>query len=143
LFLVGLYIDSKALGVFAAAAALAALLLQLCQMICNGLLPNLVRLTAKQVHDTLQDVSRLTVGILLLALYPICFVISALAPILIALLYGKEFADASGVAVLLGLAAAASSTTFVCSNVLNLVEKNTSLILSGIVGAVLTIIVTI
>ncbi|MAF28414.1 MAG: hypothetical protein CL819_04160 [Croceicoccus sp.] len=143
LFLVGLYIDSKALGVFAAAATLAALLLQLCQMICNGLLPNLVRLTAKQAHDTLQDVSRLTVGILLLALYPICFGISALAPILIALLYGKEFADASGVAVLLGLAAAASSTTIVCSNVLNLVEKNTSLILSGIVGAVLTIVVTI
>ena len=143
LFLVGIYLDAQAVGLFAAAAVISALLLQICQMVCNALLPSLVVTTRDQTADHLGEVSGRTVGVVLLALFPACFGTAALAPGIVAFMYGPAFEGAREAAVLLAIAACASAITLVGSNILNLLEKNTSLFASGVVGAIFTIGFTI
>ncbi|WP_294173821.1 oligosaccharide flippase family protein [uncultured Sphingomonas sp.] len=131
--------SAEAVGLFAAAATVAALLIQLCQMVCNALLPNILQAAAEQPEAS-SRASTITTRFGMFLLLPACFVGAALAPNAIELVYGAEFAGAGPTATLLGCAAAASAITLVLSGVLNAADANASLVRSGIVGAALTVV---
>lgn len=130
---------ARAVGLFAAASTVAALIIQVCQMVCNALLPNIVHAAAEDpasFSKTSATVVRFGTFILL----PACFIGAALAPHAIELIYGAEFFDARSTAAVLGCAAAASAITLVLSSVLNAANANAVLARSGAIGAVLTIV---
>lgn len=130
---------ARAVGLFAAASTVAALIIQVCQMVCNALLPNIVHAAAEDPASfakTSATVVRFGTFILL----PACFIGAALAPHAIELIYGAAFFDARSTAAVLGCAAAASAITLVLSSVLNAANANAVLARSGAIGAVLTIV---
>lgn len=134
--------SAKAVGLFAAAATVAALLMGVCQMVTNALLPNLLRAVAERPESAAQVNATITrFGMFLLL--PACFIGAALAPNAIELVFGAEFGGAGPTATLLGCAAAASAITLVLSGVLNAADANVALVRSGVVGAALTVVLGI
>jgi len=131
--------SARAVGLFAAASAFAALLLQACLMVCNALLPSILHASAEQ-PDSFARTCRATTRFGMFILLPVCFIGAALAPRVIAFIYGGEFRDAGASASLLAIAAAASAITLVLTGVLNAAHANLPLARSGGVGAVLTIV---
>ena len=129
---------AQAVGLFIAAATIAALLLGLSQMICNALLPNIVH-AATDGEDALRRASSTAVRFALFLLLPMGLIGAAAAPQIIKIVYGAAFVPAAAASVLLCLAAAASMITLVISAPLNAADANTALARSGIVGAVLTV----
>jgi O-antigen/teichoic acid export membrane protein len=139
LLLVDQLASAHAVGLFAAAATVAALLIQVCQMVCNALLPNILRAAAEQ-PQSFPQVSATAARFGLFVLLPACLIGAALAPAAVDLVYGAAFRGAGPTAALLGCAAAASATTLVLTGVLNAADANGALVRSGAVGAVLTVV---
>lgn len=125
-------------GLFVAAATIAALLLQLCQMVCNALLPNIVN-AAHEGEGALRRASATAARFGLLLLLPATTMGAAVAPRVIDAIYGSAFAGAGTAAALLCLAAGASAITLVVSSVLNATDSNASLARNGMIGAALTV----
>jgi len=134
--------DTHAVGLFAAASAFAALLLQACLMVCNALLPSILHASAEQ-PASFERTCRATTRFGIFVLLPICFIGAALAPRVIGFIYGGEFEGAGASASLLAIAAGASAITLVLTGVLNAAHANLPLARSGGVGAVLTVVLGI
>jgi O-antigen/teichoic acid export membrane protein len=101
LLIVDQIVSAEAVGLFAAAATMAALLIQVCQMVCNALLPNILKAAAEQPEAS-SRASTITTRFGMFLLLPACFIGAALAPNAIELVYGAEFAGAGPTATLLG-----------------------------------------
>lgn len=125
-----------AAGLFAAAASLSALLVQLCMMLCSAVLPHLSSVPVEARTSS----SRAAVKAVLFMLFPVAFGTAAVAPRLVPLIYGDDFRAAGLAATILAMATTGSIITIVLSNVLNMLEKNASLVKGGAVGGVLTVI---
>jgi O-antigen/teichoic acid export membrane protein len=130
---------AREVGLFVAASTLAALLLQVSQMVCNALLPNIVH-AAKDGEEHLRQASRTAVRFGLFLLLPASAIVAAVAPQVIVAIYGAAFAGAGITAALLCLAAGASGMTLVVSSVLSAADANAPLARNGVIGAGLTIV---
>lgn len=139
LLLVDQFAGARAVGLFAAASTVAALIIQVCQMVCNALLPNIVHAAADD-PDSFPKISATIVRFGAFILLPACFIGAALAPDAIGVIYGAAFFDARSTAAVLGCAAGASAITLIVSSVLNAANANAQLARSGAIGAILTIV---
>lgn len=135
LLLVERLLDIHSVGLFAVAATLSALLIQLCMMVCSAVVPHLA--AADPAHRL--EASRTVIKCVLALLLPATLGAAAIAPALLPMIYGPDFAPAGTTARLLAVAAVGSVVTMTLSNILNLLERNGTLILGGAVGAVATI----
>lgn len=135
LLLVERLLDIHSVGLFAVAATLSALLIQLCMMVCSAVVPHLA--AADPTHRL--ETSRTVIKCVLALLMPATLGAAAIAPILLPMIYGPDFAAAGLTARLLAMAAVGSVVTMTLSNIMNLLERNGRLILGGAVGAVGTI----
>ena len=131
-------LGARAVGLFAAAATVAALVLQVCQMICNALLPNIVH-AASDDRAGFENASRTAARLSITLLIPACLIAAAAAPEAVRGIFGQEFADGGTAAAILCLAAVGSALTLIVASVLNADEANGALIRNGIIGALLTI----
>ncbi|WP_139139227.1 oligosaccharide flippase family protein [Sphingobium phenoxybenzoativorans] len=125
----------NAAGLFTAAAAFSALLIQICVMLCGAVLPHLSAAGEQGRRAT----SSATLKAVLFLLMPMVFGTAAIAPRLIPLVYGPDFASAGLPAVILALAAGGSVITIALSNVMNALDQNAKLVIGGATGCVLTI----
>lgn len=135
LLLVDQFAGLRMAGLFTAAAALPALLIQLGNMVCSALLPHLASLNMEDRTGA----ARSGLAGAMAILFPMAFGAAAIAPVLVPLVYGEEFGPAGITSTLLSISAAASIVTLAFSTILNLLEQNRKLIISGILGAVLTV----
>ncbi|GAA4029097.1 hypothetical protein GCM10022281_05280 [Sphingomonas rosea] len=131
-------VGAEAVGLFTAAGTIAALLLQICMMICNALLPNIVHAAANQSTD-FAEASRSAVRLALSLLLPACLIAAVAAPEAVTALYGQAFAGGRLAASILCLAGLGSALTLAVGSVLNAGDHNSTLARNGIIGAVLTI----
>jgi O-antigen/teichoic acid export membrane protein len=132
-------LGAGAVGLFAAASTLAALLIQVCQMICNALLPNIVN-AGRYDREVFARLSRIAVRTALPLLLPACLIAAAAAPDAIRLVYGPAFAAGGTTAAILCLAAVGSALTLIVATVLNAGEDNAVLARNGMIGAVVTVV---
>ncbi|MET0376777.1 MAG: polysaccharide biosynthesis C-terminal domain-containing protein [Rhizorhabdus sp.] len=139
IILVDQFRDGHAVGLFVAASTVAALLMQVSQMVCNALAPNIMH-AAADGEAQLHSASRTAVRFGLFVLLPTCAIGAALAPQAIAVVFGAPFAGAGAAAAILCLAVAPSAVTLVSSSVLNATDSNKALVRSGAVGAGLTVV---
>lgn len=135
LIMVDLLLNVEAVGLFSVAATLAALLAQLCTMVSSAVLPHLA--TVPQ-EDRRLTCSRIAKGVLAL-LIPATLGAAAIAPALIPLVYGSDFARAGLIAALLSIGAVGSVITMLLANILHMLERNDQLIIAGIIGAIATV----
>jgi O-antigen/teichoic acid export membrane protein len=131
-------VGAAAVGLFAAAGTIAALLLQVCQMICNALLPNIVH-SARSGGSSFEDASRSAVRLALSLLLPACLISSAAAPEAVSAVFGPAFAGGRTTAAILCLAGLGSALTLVMASVLSADNGNAELARNGVAGAIITI----
>lgn len=131
-------VGAEAVGLFAAASTIAALLLQVCQMITNALLPNIVQ-ASRNGDDSFAAASRTAVRLALSLLLPACLIAAAAAPEAISAVFGEEFSGGRLTASILCLAGLGSALTLVVGSVLSAGDGNRALARNGIAGAVVTV----
>jgi O-antigen/teichoic acid export membrane protein len=131
-------VGAAAVGLFAAAGTIAALLLQVCQMICNALLPNILH-SARNGGGSFENSSRSAVRLALSLLLPACLISAAAASEAVSVVFGPAFEGGRTAAAILCLAGLGSALTLVVGSVLNAGNGNGELARNGAFGAVLTV----
>jgi O-antigen/teichoic acid export membrane protein len=101
------YAGIRAVGIFAVAATLTDMAVQLPPLLLSALLPYFSEQHSLGARDQMFRLYRMTTGLLALVMAPLCIGIAAIAPVLVPLLFGTDFADAVPVATVLLLTAAA------------------------------------
>lgn len=132
-------IGAEAVGLFTAAGTLAALLIQVCQMICSALLPNIVH-AGHDDPEMFDRSSRIAVRAALPLLLPACLIAAAAAPEAITLVFGPAFAGGATTAAILCLAGVGSALTLIVASVVSAGEDSRLLARNGMIGAVVTLI---
>jgi O-antigen/teichoic acid export membrane protein len=133
------YTGLAAVGLFAAAATVAEMAVQLPPLLLSALLPRFSEQFGQGAHEHMQRLYRTMTALLALVIVPLCLGLAAIAPVLVPLFFGTEFADAAPVASVLLIAAAVSSLGVTTFYLLQSMGKTGFLLLSNGVGLVGTI----
>jgi O-antigen/teichoic acid export membrane protein len=133
------YTGIGAVGLFAAAATVAEMAVQLPPLLLSALLPRFSEQFGLGAHDHMQRLYRTMTALLALVIVPLCVGLAAIAPVLVPLFFGAEFADAAPVASVLLIAAAVSSLGVTTFYLLQSMGKTGFLLMSNGVGLVGTI----
>jgi O-antigen/teichoic acid export membrane protein len=100
------YAGIATVGLFAAAATLTDTMILLAPLLLSALLPYFSEQQGLGASDHLRRVYRTATGLVALLVVPLCVGIAAIAPVLIPILFGTEFADSVLAASVLLIAAA-------------------------------------
>ncbi|MFG1930076.1 lipopolysaccharide biosynthesis protein [Mycobacterium sp. NPDC048908] len=134
------YAGISAVGIFAAAAMLTDMAMQLPPLFLAALLPYFSEQHGLGAHDQIRRMYRTMTGILGLLVVPSCVGIAAIAPVLVPLLFGTDFADAVPVATVLLVAAAVTAVSTTTANLIYSTGKIGFLLISNAFGLVGTIV---
>ena len=109
------YTGLNAVGLFAAAATVAEMAVQLPPLLLSALLPRFSEQHGLGAQDQMRRLFQTMTALVAMVIVPLCLGLAAIAPVLVPLFFGDEFADAAPVASVLLVAAGVSSlgvTTF-------------------------------
>lgn len=133
------YSGLGAVGFFAAAATVAEMAVQLPPLLLSALLPRFSEQHGLGAHDDMRRLYRTMTALIAMLIVPLCLGLAAIAPVLVPLLFGNEFADAAPVASVLLVAAAISSLGVTTLYLLQSMGKAGFLLMSngaGLIGTV-------
>lgn len=133
------YTGLAAVGLFAAAATIAEVAVQLPPLLLSALLPRFSEQFGLGAHEHMQRLYRTITGLLALVIVPLCLGLAAIAPVLVPLFFGADFTDAGPVASVLLIAAAVSSLGVTTFYLLQSMGKTGFLLWSNGLGLVGTI----
>ncbi|KAA0098825.1 hypothetical protein CIW49_13120 [Mycolicibacterium sp. P1-18] len=133
------YAGIAAVGLFAAAATIAEVAVQLPPLLLSALLPRFSEQFGLGAHEHMQRLYRTITGLLALVIVPLCLGLAAIAPVLVPLFFGTDFTDAGPVASVLLIAAAVSSLGVTTFYLLQSMGKTGFLLWSNGLGLVGTI----
>ena len=133
------YTGIGAVGLFAAAATVAEMAVQLPPLLLSALLPRFSEQYSLGAEDQMRRLFRTMTALVAMVIVPLCLGLAAIAPVLVPLLFGDEFADAVPVASVLLVAAGVSSLGVTTFYLLQSTGKTGLLLLSNAMGLVGTI----
>nr|WP_197506049.1 polysaccharide biosynthesis C-terminal domain-containing protein [Mycobacterium sp. 852014-52144_SCH5372336] len=133
------YTGLGAVGFFAAAATVAEMAVQLPPLLLSALLPRFSEQHGLGAHDDMRRLYRAVTALIAMVIVPLCLGLAAIAPVLVPLLFGNEFADAAPVASVLLIAAALSSLGVTTLYLLQSMGKAGFLFISNGVGLIGTV----
>ena len=133
------YTGIGAVGLFTAAAAVAEMPVQLPPLLLSALLPRFSEQHGLGAQDDMHRLYRTMTSLVAMVIMPLCLGIAAIAPVLVPLLFGAQFADAVPIASVLLTAAAISSLGVTTAYLLQSMGKAGFLLMSNAVGLVGTI----
>lgn len=133
------YTGLSAVGMFAAAVTVAEMAVQLPPLLLSALLPRFSEQFGLGAQDDMHRLYRTMTALIAMLVVPLCLGLAAIAPVLVPLLFGGEFADAIPVASVLLIAAAVSSLGVTTFYLLQSIGKTGFLLMSNGIGLVGTI----
>jgi len=133
------YTGLGAVGLFVAAVTIAEMAVQLPPLLLSALLPRFSEQYGLGERDRMHRLYRTTTALIALVIVPLCVGLAAIAPVLVPLLFGDEFAGAVPVASVLLIAAALSSLGVTTLYLLQSIGKTGFLLMSNGVGLIGTI----
>ena len=128
------YTGLVAVGLFAAAATVAEMAVQLPPLLLSALLPRFSEQFGQGAHEQMKRLYRTMTALLALLIVPLCLGLAAIAPVLVPQFFGAEFAGAAPVASVLLIAAAISSLGVTTAYLLQSMGKAGFLLISNGVG---------
>jgi O-antigen/teichoic acid export membrane protein len=131
---------STAVGLFTVGLTLANLASQGPMLLTTGLLPYFAQNFGKGAVAELRNAYAVATRVLAFLVFPACFGMAAVLPVLLPMLYGQAFADAVPAATILVLAAGIGSTASVGSSVVMAVDRSDFIFLSGLIAALLSVV---
>jgi O-antigen/teichoic acid export membrane protein len=133
------YAGLSTVGLFAAATMLTDMAVLLPPLFLPALLPYFSEQHGLGAHERMHRLYRVMTGLLALVLIPSCIGLAAIAPVLVPMLFGADFADAVPAATVLLTAAAISSLGNTTSDLIYSTGRIAALLLSNGLGLVGTI----
>lgn len=133
------YTGLAAVGLFAAAATIAEVAIQLPPLLLSALLPRFSEQFGLGAHEHMQRLYRTITALLALVIIPLCLGLAAIAPVLVPVFFGAEFTDAGNVAAVLLIAAAVSSLGVTTFYLLQSIGKTGFLLVSNGIGLLGTV----
>ena len=129
-----------AIGLFTVGMTLANLAVQGPLMLTWALLPQFAELHGRQDRDSIRRLYATGTRLLAFLVFPACFGLAALMPVLLPLLYGSAFAGAVPAAQLLVCAASVSAISSVGSNLVWGLERSDVDFYASLAGACLAVL---
>lgn len=133
------YTGLGAVGLFAAAVTIAEMAVQLPPLLLSALLPRFSEQHGLGDQDNMRSLYRTMTALMALVIVPLCLGLAAIAPVLIPLIFGADFADAVPASSVLLVAAAVSSLGVTTLYFLQSVGKTGLLLTSNAIGLAGTI----
>lgn len=133
------YTDLGAVGLFAAAVTVAEMAVQLPPLLLSALLPRFSEQHGLGAQGEMHKLYRTMTALIAMLIVPLCFGLAAIAPVLVPMLFGTEFAGAAAVASVLLIAAAVSSLGVTTFYLLQSIGKTGFLLMSNGIGLIGTI----
>lgn len=133
------YTGLVAVGLFTAAATVVEIPVQLPPLVLSALLPRFSEQFGQGARDHMQRLYQTMTSLIGMVTLPICLCLAGIAPALVPLLFGNDFADAVPVAVVLLVAAAISSLGVTTAYLLQSMGKTSLLLVSNGLGLVGTV----
>jgi O-antigen/teichoic acid export membrane protein len=133
------YTGLAAVGLFAAAATVAEMAVQLPPMLLSALLPRFSEQHGLGAHEHMQRLYRTMTALVAMIIVPLCLGIAVVAPVLVPAFFGSKFADAASAASVLLIAAAVSSLGVTTFYLLQSLGKTGFLLISNGLGLVGTV----
>lgn len=133
------YTGIGAVGLFAAAVTVAEMAVQLPPLLLSALLPRFSEQHGLGAQEDMRRLYRTMTALIAMLIVPLCLGLAAVAPALVPLLFGADFADAVPVASVLLVAAAVSSLGVTTFYLLQSIGKTGFLLLSNGLGLIGTI----
>ncbi len=133
------YAGIGVVGLFAVAATLTEVVVQLPGLLLSALLPYFSEQHGLGARDRMLRLYRTMTGLLALAVVPLCIGMASIAPLLVPLLFGVQFAGAAPAAAALLIAAAVSSSGAAAAYLISSTGKNGILLISNALGLVGTV----
>jgi O-antigen/teichoic acid export membrane protein len=131
---------STAVGLFTVGLTLANLASQGPMLLTTGLLPYFAQHFGNGALAELREAYAVATRVLAFLVFPACFGMAAVLPVLLPMLFGQAFADAVPAATILVLAAGIGSTASVGSSVVMAVDRSDFIFLSGLIAALLSVV---
>ncbi|NTY61062.1 lipopolysaccharide biosynthesis protein [Mycolicibacterium sphagni] len=128
------YATIGAVGLFAVALTLAEIAAQLPQLLLSALLPRFSEQSGQGAHDHMMRLYKTMTALMAMLMLPLCLGLAAIAPALIPLIFGADFADAAPVASILLIALAFSSLGGTTLQLILSLGKTRILLVSNAVG---------
>jgi len=138
LFFLQAWWGSESVGLFTVALTLSNLAVQGPLMLTWGLLPRFSEQYGKNEMDRIREGYATATRLLAFLVFPACFGLAAIMPEFLPLLFGRAFAEAVPLAIVLVCAAAFTATTAVAGNLLLAMERSDVDFYTGLLGAVLS-----
>jgi O-antigen/teichoic acid export membrane protein len=132
---------SEATGLFSVSLTLANLATQTPLLLTGALLPYMAQHTFENGGQKARDAYVIGMRLMAFIIFPACFGTAAIAPTLLPLFFGPDFAPAVPTAVVLVSTAAFSASASVAVTYLFAVERTSVVLVTGLVGAGLSIVV--
>jgi len=131
---------SAAVGLFTVGVTLANLASQGPMLLTAGLLPYFAQRFGKGAFAEMGEAYAAATRMLAFLVFPACFGMAAVLPVLLPMLYGQDFAGAIPAASILLVGAGIGSAAFVGSSLVMAVDRSDFIFLSGLLAAALTVI---
>lgn len=133
------YSGIGAVGLFAAAVTITEMTVQLAPLLLSALLPYFSQQDGLGAHDDMHRLYRAMTGVLAMVVIPLCVGMAAIAPVLVPLTFGPEFADAVPATSVLLVAAAVSNLGVVTAYLMYSTGRSGVLLISNAIGLAATI----
>lgn len=131
---------SSSIGLFNSGLTLANLAVQLPVMLTWGLIPHFAERVGRREFDRVEKDYQTGTRMMAFMLLPSCIGLSAIMPVVLPLLYGPQFADATTLSIILVCGAGFASSTTIAWNVIWAMERTDVDLALGIVGAIVALI---
>jgi O-antigen/teichoic acid export membrane protein len=137
------YVGIRAVGLFSVAYSVTVMATELPSLLLSALLPYLSEQHGLDARPQMQRVHRAITGIVALLVVPACVGAAAIAPVLVPLLFGAEFADAAPIAMVMLIPAAVDVVAASTTSLIYSTGKSLIMLISNMVGLVGTILLAL
>jgi len=131
---------SGSIGLFNSGLTLSNLAVQLPVMLTWGLIPHFAERVGRKEFDRVGQDYQTGTRMMAFMLLPSCIGLSVIMPVVLPLLYGPQFADATTLAIILVCGAGLASTTTIAWNVIWAMERTDIDLFLGVIGAIVALI---
>lgn len=131
--------DSHSVGLFAAALTLTNLATQGPTLLTTAFLPLLSERYGAKDTAAMQNILSAGTRLLAALVFPACFGVAAVMPVLLPLLYGPDFAPAILPAMVLVSVSGIAATTLIATNLVNALERSDFIFANSFVGALFAV----
>jgi O-antigen/teichoic acid export membrane protein len=137
------YIGIRAVGLFSAASTITAMATELPALLPSALLPYLGEKHGLDARQQIDRAYRTMTGVVALVALPSCVGLAAIAPVLVPLLFGSQFAAAAPVAQVLMIPTAIYVVAVSTTNLIYSTGRNSIVLISNIIGLAGTIVLAV